>query len=543
MKNYGQTSDAKDNQTKEALAGATVAYAHDITPEESDAIIDNTAFVWQTSGGEASIPAKSSAIISRICGNYNYGQNGKIVPFTATSLLSRVYNLFNPTDATLYVPDKALNNYGQVVDNDEYNLYCVPVLAGVDGGNNGYVVVYDPSVAIPFGISNMAFSETMPTAETENLTLITAGAHGNSTSYLPAYDGYLIFSYPKTLASEVCLHFAWSGYNDDVFAPYEAYSLQMPSQVQQGLFGIGSVCDEINNTGTGEYIKRIGVFNSKNAIWEEWTEEIYDPGTQTTIQQFMGYKTNFVQSTAAKSSETIITDSTYGLTDWQTDANGLLKVMAVSQDPDILAQLTTSGRNVYYKLAKAEETDIEYNGLLTVGDFGDMHFFGTTDYYALGNIAGKVAPSSVVAKYGTNYRDTIRNLAKSGVIFSPEGITTPGVYFSPSVSNVNVSGTLVLSTLTRMMMFTLAGSNNTIVLPGQDNLGTNAFSIQCKIIQDATGSRNLYFMMDDGIGGTTNIKNPSEVDFSVGSANQSCIATLLYDGNGSWWIEATSYVD
>lgn len=540
MKNYGQTSDAKDNQTKEALAGATVAYAHDITPEESDAIIDNTAFVWQTSGGAASIPAKSSAIISRICGNYNYGQNGKIVPFTATSLLSRVYNLFNPNDESLFVPNKLINNYGQIIDNDGYNLYCVPVLAGVNGGNNGYVVVYDPSVDIPFNIANMGFSETMPTAETENITLITASAHGNSTSYLPASDGYLCFSYPKDKASEVCIHFAWSGYNDEVFAPYEAYSLPMPSQVQQGLFAIGSICDEINNTG--KYIKRIGSFNSKDASWERWEEEIYDIATETYIMQFVGYKTTLVQTLIAHSSETVTTDTTFGLTDWQSDADGILKVAAASEDADILAQLT-GGISIYYELATPEESDIEYHGLLVVGDFGDMHFFGTTDYYALGNVAGKVAPSSVVAKYGTNYRDTIRSLANSGVTFSREGITTPGVYFSPSVSNVNVSGTLVLSALTRMMMFTLSGSNNTIVLPGQDNLGTNAFSIQCKIVQDATGSRNLYFMMDDGNGGTTNIKNPSEVDFSVGSANQSCIATLLYDGNGSWWIEATSYVD
>ena len=55
MKNYGQTSEAKDIQTKESLADATVAFARDLTPEESDAIIDDAPFVWQTSGGSANI--------------------------------------------------------------------------------------------------------------------------------------------------------------------------------------------------------------------------------------------------------------------------------------------------------------------------------------------------------------------------------------------------------------------------------------------------------------------------------------------------------
>ena len=74
----------------------SVGFARDLTPEESDAIIDNTPFIWQTSGGSANIPEKSTAIISKIGGNCNSnGEGGKLIPFKATSLLSRIYNLFN----------------------------------------------------------------------------------------------------------------------------------------------------------------------------------------------------------------------------------------------------------------------------------------------------------------------------------------------------------------------------------------------------------------------------------------------------------------
>ena len=130
----------------------------------------------------------------------------------------------------------------------------------------------------------------------------------------------------------------------------------------------------------------------------------------------------------------------------------------------------------------------------------------------------------------------------TGTIIAPVRISDATLFIGPAPSNETINGNLVwsMANLQRLKIVTLSSATNTITLP---NGGNKTFSMQVKVIQDATGSRNLYFVMDDGNGGTTNIKNPSEVDFSSGSANQSCIATLLYDGNGSWWIEATQYVD
>lgn len=130
----------------------------------------------------------------------------------------------------------------------------------------------------------------------------------------------------------------------------------------------------------------------------------------------------------------------------------------------------------------------------------------------------------------------------TGTIIAPVRISEPPLFIGPAPSNETINGNLVwsMANLQRLKIVTLSSATNTITLP---NGGNKTFSMQVKVIQDATGSRGLTFVMDDGNGGTTNIKNPSEVDFSSGSANQSCIATLLYDGNGSWWIEATQYVD
>jgi flagellar hook-associated protein FlgK len=130
----------------------------------------------------------------------------------------------------------------------------------------------------------------------------------------------------------------------------------------------------------------------------------------------------------------------------------------------------------------------------------------------------------------------------TGTIIAPVRISDATLFIGPAPSNETINGNLewCMPNLQRLKIVTLSSATNTITLP---NGGNRPFSMQVKVIQDATGSRGLTFVMDDGNGGTTNIKNPSEVDFSVGSANQSCIATLLYDGNGSWWIEATSFVD
>lgn len=497
----------------EDLKDASVAYAHDITPEESDAVNDNTAFIWQTSGGSANIPAKSTAIISSIKGN----SVSVIANCSITKLKSRIYNLFDYRNDTV-AEHKKLDYEASLVNDDDYNVYWVHVLAGENGGNNGYVMTADGMNISDtgFGIVGVATSDG-----SEPQYRISASTHGNSTSFLPSSDCWLAFHVLRGYEDKLCLHFAWSGYNDAVFGEYEEDVIEIPNAI--ALRGIGSVCDEII---PGKHIQRIGYGYTNEYTWERWTESVYDPVTEETVDVFMGWKTSV--PAIAETTNTIMQDYTGDFSSFYTD-NGVLYAPCSSETTSNEDKLKTEGIAILYELKTPVETDIQYTGYVTVGDFGDMMF------------DTQIIPSAVVIKYGANYRDTLRSVANSGVTFSNKGIMTPGVFFSPDVQTVTVAGTYTMTNLTRMTVFDLTAASNTIVLP--TNLGANSFSIQCKIVQDATGSRALSFVMDDGLGGTTAIKNPSEVDFSSGSANQSCIATLLYDGNGSWWLEATNYVD
>jgi hypothetical protein len=513
----------------------SVGFARDLTPEESDAIVDNTPFIWQTSGGNANIPEKSTAIISKIGGNCNYGQNGELLPFMATSLLSRIYNLYNYADTGKQKQGYKLNSDGSISADSNYTLFWVDVMQGIDNGNNGYVFTPAENKTLSeCGFDYVGFQTAEPTQDITSTTILSSGTHGNSTSYLPSSNGWLVFSLLTAQAESVCVHFAWSGYNDNVFNPYDEYRLQMPSQVQNGLYGNGSVYDEVNSNG--KYIKRLNVFNSKDANWTEWTEQVYDIETQSYIEQFVGYKTTFIQSLAKVSSDTILTDNTSGLTEWHTDEEGVLKVSAFDQRAEILEQLTTSGVNICYELAVEQESEIQYNGLCDVGDFGDMQFEGVAYFYPMGDVAIPLEPSVVVTKYGANYRDTIRGLANSGVVFNSRGVITSGLFFGKTITTTTLSGnaTWNIDDLKNMMKVVLSSSTNSITLP---NGGENPFRFQIIVAQDSTGSRALTI---SGVSGV-NVYNPSEFDFSSGSANQICVCTIIWDGT-EYIYECTNYI-
>jgi len=523
----------------------SVGFAYDITPNESDAIVDNTAFVWQTSGGEASIASSSTGIIKKILGSSTrtFYDGVKQIPFTGTEIVSRGTNLFNYQDTTKKITGKKLNSDGTITADSNYTLFFVNVLQG-DNGNNGYVpVAKDGETLSGIGFNYLGFRITKPTDETTSVTLLTQSTHGNANTFLPYSDGWIVFSLLTTKSDCFSIQFAWS-YSDFDFVAYEESVLTLPSVCQKGLWGISGVCDEVNNNG--QYIKRIGVINTADLTWEKWYQDIYNPSTGQTDSVFYGYKTSSIASFVKPSTTNITNDYINNMTNAFVDGNGVFYFYC-NEDTTENMQILTQGTNrIMYELNTPVMQDVTFSGLINVWDFGDTRIFGAMPFSE--NVYGAISyvlPYSVEFLYSVNLRDVLRSIANSGVTFGTYGVQTSALYKSSEVTNVNMNGTLTLSAgdIKKMMMFTLAGVTNTIVLPNLSTLGTNAFSCQCKIVQDATGSRGLTFVMDDGNGGTTNIKNPSEVDFSSGSANQSCIATLLYDGNGSWWIEATSFVD
>lgn len=514
----------------------SVGFAHDITPEESDAISDNTAFVWQTSGGSANIPASSTAIIKKICGyTVTSSNDAKLHSFKATNIRSRIYNLFDYTNVSRKRVGYMMQGKS-IVPNAISTLFWIPCLYGQDNGNNGYYPTPADDLSIAeIGWYYCGWCENEPTEDTTEVdVLLQHSQHGNSDSYLPTQNGWLVFSLLTEHEADLCLHFCWSGYNDNKFEPYVEDNLVLPDVVASGLNGIGSVYDEVNNE---TYVKRIGEANTKDLVWIRWTQQIYDPSTGTMIEQFLGYKTSSLADVIKKETTNINIDVVYQLYGWQTDENGTLFVMCDTEDEEWFEQLT-EGRTIIYELDEYEIIEISFAGLLNVGDFGDMKFEGV-EYVGIG-MGGTVplAPYAVEIKYGVNYRDTIRSIANSGCTFSKNGITTSGLFFGPETPVTTLSGTTTLSIddVKRFLTFTLTGSVNTINLPKTKN----PFSFQIVIIQDATGGRDLAFACD----GAT-VANPSEFDFAVGEPNQLTVVTLVWLGESvnKWIFEATKYCE
>ena len=136
--------------------------------------------------------------------------------------------------------------------------------------------------------------------------------------------------------------------------------------------------------------------------------------------------------------------------------------------------------------------------------------------------------SSVVHKTGA---ETV-----SGVKTFSNGLINGSLFFGSPITAISLSGnaTWAIDDLKNMMKVVLSGSTNTITLP---NGGENPFRFQLIVAQDSTGSRALTI---SGVSGV-NVYNPSEFDFSSGSANQICVCTIIWDGT-EYIYECTNYV-
>lgn len=530
LKTYITTAEQNLQQQIDSISKN--GYAHDISPEESDAISDNTAFVWQTSGGSANIPVSSTAIIKKICGYTTTGSNdAKLHSFKATNIRSRIYNLFDYTNVSRKRVGYTMQGKN-IIPNENSTLFWIPCLYGQDNGNNGYYPTPADDLSITeIGWYYCGWCKNEPTADTTEVdVLLQRSQHGNSNSYLPNQNGWLVFSLLTEHEADLCLHFCWSGYNDNKFEPYVEDNLVLPDVVASGLNGIGSVYDEVNNE---TYVKRIGEANTKDLVWTRWTQQIYDISTGTMIEQFLGYKTSSLADVIKKETTNINIDVVYQLYGWQTDENGTLFVMCDTEDEEWLEQLT-EGRTIIYELDEYEIIEISFAGLLNVGDFGDMKFEGV-EYVGIG-VGGIVslAPYAVEIKYGVNYRDTIRNLANSGVTFTGQGVVTSGLYFGQPITNQNISGLLTwnLEDIQKVMQITLSGAS-IITLP---NGGSRPFDFKLKVIQDTTGGRALTIASAD----STNVWNINDFDFSAGQSNQRCIVALSWDGS-EWWFSCSEY--
>lgn len=124
----------------------------------------------------------------------------------------------------------------------------------------------------------------------------------------------------------------------------------------------------------------------------------------------------------------------------------------------------------------------------------------------------------------------------SGVKTFSNGLINGSLFFGSPITAISLSGNVTwnIDDLKNMMKVILSGSTNSITLP---NGGENPFRFQIIVAQDSTGSRALTI---SGVSGV-NVYNPSEFDFSSGSANQICVCTIIWDGT-EYIYECTNYV-
>ena len=124
----------------------------------------------------------------------------------------------------------------------------------------------------------------------------------------------------------------------------------------------------------------------------------------------------------------------------------------------------------------------------------------------------------------------------SGVKTFSNGLINGSLFFGSPITAISLSGnaTWNIDDLKNMMKVVLSSSTNSITLP---NGGENPFRFQIIVAQDSTGSRALTI---SGVSGV-NVYNPSEFDFSGGSANQICVCTIIWDGT-EYIYECTNYV-
>lgn len=166
------------------------------------------------------------------------------------------------------------------------------------------------------------------------------------------------------------------------------------------------------------------------------------------------------------------------------------------------------------------------NKKTTLADNSDTYY--PTQKAVKTAVDAKADDSSVVHNTGA---ETV-----SGVKTFSNGLINGSLFFGSPIATITLSGnaTWNIDDLKNMMKVVLSSSTNSITLP---NGGENPFRFQIIVAQDSTGSRALTI---SGVSGV-NVYNPSEFEFSSGSANQICVCTIIWDGT-EYIYECTNYI-
>ena len=396
-KNFATADGVYDNMT--------VGFAKNLLGRETDSVVDDSSFTFRSTAGTTSIAENAVAILSSIKGNLTR-ENGVLYPFTATAFRAIGLNAFNKANTEQQRAGYKIDNSGNIVADADYTLVWLHCLEGTSGSgyNNGYIVkLCGDSHSATLG--NVGFSATKPTAETTSVTRLTASSNNNSTSYLPTTAGWLLVSVPTANLADLCVHLAWSGYNDSytVFKEYAESVINFAAAVPNvwGMGKVGSVSDEINFAEQKAY-RRVGRVYMQDLNWTAKYEEQEVEGE--TVQVLVGYTTNDIANTIKASTLNIAADTISGVTGYTADANGTITAYTTTE--------TIFSGALFFELAAPDELPISVAGNYTSDDFGTEEFTGTTtDGYA-------------TIKYNTNLIDSIRSMVNSGVTFNGQTLTS-----------------------------------------------------------------------------------------------------------------------
>lgn len=150
-------------------------------------------------------------------------------------------------------------------------------------------------------------------------------------------------------------------------------------------------------------------------------------------------------------------------------------------------------------------------------------------------MASTTTGGAVESGHLNNFEFYTVEIPATGTIIAPVRISDATLFIGPAPSNETINGNLEwgMANLQRLKIVTLSSATNILTLP---NGGNRPFSMQMKVIQDATGGRGLVINCAGGV----NVFNMNEFDFSVGAATQRCLVTLLWDSS-EWWYSCSEY--
>lgn len=510
--------------------GLTAGRAIEVLSRTGDEVSDETTgFLFRSTAGSTSIASNSDAYISSLKGNTSRGTDGVLRHFSADRFIAVGFQAFDKDDETHRLVGYKIDSSGNVVADADSTLVWIYALQGVAGDNNGYRITGTTTTP------KVAWSATEP-QEGSALTVLSETT-ALSEKYLPPSIGWLCISAPTAEISGMLVHLCWS-YSDwsQFDTEYNRSQFAIEHQNEWGCPKIVGCADEFLKdtlSGAVTYIRRIARIDLSQL---QWTVDSYqaDDGQGGTMTIETGYKTTGLASLIKASTPNIDSDTlkktveevetAISLT-WSVAADGTVSAncdTAVVSASDI----AQAGKYLYYELASAVIIETSMTMEYSASDMGTEQFTGST-----------IAPSAVSICYSPNLIDTLRNLAGSGVTFSAKGVSTSGVYYGTrATASWNGAASLDIENgVANTIVATLQG-DTTLDLPDG---GDKPFRLQIELRQDSTGGRSLAFTHN---GVANKVYNYNDTDFGLGTANQRCILSLLWNGE-NWGFTATAFID